>query len=61
MTGNTVIDAFWMWSIACVRAELKASLDQDFSFLDASKRLILVTGHRRESFGAGFREYLSAH
>ena len=56
VTGNTVVDA-----LKITEARLKTdaarrdTLDRQFSFLDRSKRLILVTGHRRESFGAGFR------
>jgi UDP-N-acetylglucosamine 2-epimerase (non-hydrolysing) len=34
--------------------ELKDRFDREFSFLDPAKRLILVTGHRRENFGEGF-------
>lgn len=55
VTGNTVIDAlFW------VRAKLKGDqslsegLSSSFDYLDPNKKLILVTGHRRESFGGGF-------
>ena len=33
---------------------LRTRFESRFDFLDASKRLILVTGHRRENFGAGF-------
>ena len=33
---------------------LKSSFNQRYSFLDDEKKLILVTGHRRESFGGGF-------
>jgi UDP-N-acetylglucosamine 2-epimerase (non-hydrolysing) len=33
----------------------KDALDRGFGWIDARKRLILVTGHRRESFGNGFR------
>jgi UDP-N-acetylglucosamine 2-epimerase (non-hydrolysing) len=57
VTGNTVIDA-----LLEVRqrlggdAELRRSAAARFGFLDDAKRLILVTGHRRESFGAGFEE-----
>ena len=55
VTGNTVIDAL---HAACARidsdAELRARLDARFPFLDPSKRLVLVTGHRRENFGDGF-------
>jgi len=39
---------------------LRKSFDGQFSFLDPSKRLILVTGHRRENFGEGFEQICSA-
>jgi UDP-N-acetylglucosamine 2-epimerase (non-hydrolysing) len=54
VTGNTVIDA-----LIDVIAKLEAdsakteAFEQSFG-LDPAKRLILVTGHRRESFGDGF-------
>jgi UDP-N-acetylglucosamine 2-epimerase (non-hydrolysing) len=61
VTGNTVIDA--LLSIVS-RIEhnpaLKQSLAIQFSFLDPDKRLILVTGHRRENFGEGFRNICRA-
>ena len=55
VTGNTVIDAL-------LEVNQKLKLDPEFSqmvarkfdFLDDSKRMILVTGHRRESHGEGF-------
>jgi len=55
VTGNTVID-----SLLLVQAklnsenELRDGLSKRFGFLAESKKLILVTGHRRESFGDGF-------
>jgi UDP-N-acetylglucosamine 2-epimerase (non-hydrolysing) len=55
ITGNTVIDAlFWIQEKIDAAPELAASLASHFEFRDTSKRLILVTGHRRESFGGGF-------
>jgi UDP-N-acetylglucosamine 2-epimerase (non-hydrolysing) len=61
VTGNTVVDALQR---AVVRmagdSELRARLDQEFAFLDARRRLILVTGHRRESFGAPIRSVCEA-
>jgi UDP-N-acetylglucosamine 2-epimerase len=61
VTGNTVIDAL-LWA--------KARLDTDSSihdavtahlpWLDPSKRLVLVTGHRRENFGASFDQICQA-
>ncbi|MES2878577.1 MAG: UDP-N-acetylglucosamine 2-epimerase (non-hydrolyzing) [Pseudomonadota bacterium] len=61
VTGNTVIDA--LLSVIQrleVNPALKTALDQMFSFLDAQKRLILVTGHRRENFGEGFENICNA-
>ena len=54
-TGNTVIDALHeAVKIMDDNAELKAKLAAQFPFLDPAKRLVLVTGHRRENFGDGF-------
>jgi UDP-N-acetylglucosamine 2-epimerase (non-hydrolysing) len=61
VTGNTVIDAlFEVVRKLDTNAELSAELGQTFEFLDADKRLILVTGHRRESFGGGFERICQA-
>ena len=55
VTGNTVIDALHDAVVIMDRdQELTAKLEAEFPFLDASKRLVLVTGHRRENFGEGF-------
>lgn len=55
VTGNTVIDAL---HAACAKldsdAGLSGRLADRFPFLDPGKRLVLVTGHRRENFGDGF-------
>jgi len=61
VTGNTVIDALM---------DVSKKLDEDialekkyqarFSFLDESKKMILVTGHRRENFGRGFDQICRA-
>lgn len=55
ITGNTVIDALLL-TVEKIRndASLRQQLDDRFAFLDPSRRLVLVTGHRRESFGSGF-------
>lgn len=55
VTGNTGIDALLM-TVEKIRKSptLKSRLEAEFSFLNPSKRLILVTGHRRENFGEGF-------
>jgi UDP-N-acetylglucosamine 2-epimerase (non-hydrolysing) len=55
ITGNTVIDALFLArEIIKTKQELKTTFKNQFNFLDANKRTILVTGHRRESFGGGF-------
>lgn len=55
VTGNTVIDALHeAVEIMDGDAELQARLAARFPFLDATRRLVLVTGHRRENFGDGF-------
>ncbi|MGR5287459.1 non-hydrolyzing UDP-N-acetylglucosamine 2-epimerase [Vibrio maritimus] len=61
VTGNTVIDALLMVKDKIEsNSDLKATLAAQFPFLDASKKLILVTGHRRESFGGGFERICEA-
>jgi UDP-N-acetylglucosamine 2-epimerase (non-hydrolysing) len=61
VTGNTVIDALLATTLRLkTQPELNAGFDQQFGFLDASKRLILVTGHRRENFGEGFEHICQA-
>ncbi|MFH1598675.1 MAG: UDP-N-acetylglucosamine 2-epimerase (non-hydrolyzing) [Pseudomonadota bacterium] len=57
VTGNTVIDAL-LAVVGRIEAEpeLATSLAARFPFLDAGKRLVLVTGHRRENFGEGFEQ-----
>ena len=55
VTGNTVLDALFLANeIIESKQELKNQFGEQFSFLDENKKLILVTGHRRESFGGGF-------
>ena len=61
VTGNTVIDA--LLDVAQhIRSDgtLSASLAAAFPFLDAQKKLLLVTGHRRENFGVGFERICKA-
>ena len=63
VTGNTVIDAL-QWVVAklkgntalsdeCIGTLKKAGYD--VQRLDGDKKLVLITGHRRENFGEGFR------
>ncbi|MDW5286470.1 UDP-N-acetylglucosamine 2-epimerase (non-hydrolyzing) [Alteromonas macleodii] len=61
VTGNTVIDALLSVSEKFkTDAALNSQMAEKFSFLDKSKKLILVTGHRRESFGGGFERICQA-
>ena len=55
ITGNTVIDSLLLAKeIIESKQELKKEFESKFEFLDLDKKLILVTGHRRENFGSGF-------
>ena len=58
VTGNTVIDALFLaldkiQNNEILREQITKSLNTQYK-LDSSKKLILVTGHRRENFGQGF-------
>lgn len=55
VTGNTVIDALEIAVEKTREPEAKKRFDRNFGFLDPDKKLVLVTAHRRESFGAGIR------
>jgi UDP-N-acetylglucosamine 2-epimerase (non-hydrolysing) len=60
VTGNTVIDALQQaTAIFTGDKALEHALADRFT-LDATKRLLLVTGHRRESFGGGFDRICTA-
>jgi len=54
VTGNTVVDALRHTTGLIKRPGINAGLRERFDFLGTDKRLILITGHRRESFGKGF-------
>lgn len=61
VTGNTVVDAL----LDVVRrldsdTALQRQMESQFSFLDSKKKLVLVTGHRRENFGTGFENICRA-
>jgi len=61
VTGNTVIDAL-LAVVDKLRNDqaLQAQFAERFSFLDPMRRLVLVTGHRRENFGKGFQNICNA-
>lgn len=61
VTGNTVIDALDLTlDTLDNRPDLQVSLASRHAWLDPSRKLVLVTGHRRENFGAGFVQICSA-
>lgn len=60
ITGNTVIDAL-LEVVERLETDPQNSAAFDLEFgIDPTKRMILVTGHRRESFGGGFERICSA-
>lgn len=61
VTGNTVIDALlWVNQLLDKDKVLHETLAAEFPFLNPEKKLILVTGHRRENFGEGFEHLCTA-
>ena len=62
VTGNTVIDALQMvvgklrddTALASEVANRISEMGYDVTRLDGTKRMVLITGHRRENFGEGF-------
>ena len=61
VTGNTVIDAL-LQTVARFDKDpgLVNSLSRRLPFLTPERRVVLVTGHRRESFGGGFERICEA-
>lgn len=61
VTGNTVIDAL-LQTVRAVSVDgpLKRAVDADLPTIAPDKQLVLVTGHRRESFGTGFQNICRA-
>ncbi|MBC6981696.1 non-hydrolyzing UDP-N-acetylglucosamine 2-epimerase [Caulobacter sp. 17J80-11] len=61
VTGNTVVDALLL-TVGRLATDpaVAARLAERFAFLNPTKQLVLVTGHRRESFGEGFRNICRA-
>ena len=61
VTGNTVIDALLTITDRLSNdMNLARDMQAKFPFLDTDKKMILVTGHRRESFGGGFERICQA-
>ncbi|TKF02071.1 non-hydrolyzing UDP-N-acetylglucosamine 2-epimerase [Vibrio kanaloae] len=61
ITGNTVIDALFMVrdKLKCDQ-KLSSNFIEQFEFLSTGRRIVLITGHRRESFGGGFERICQA-
>lgn len=57
--GNTVIDALLM-GLDIIKTHDESEYHNKVGDVDWSKRIVLVTGHRRESFGAGFESMCNA-
>lgn len=61
VTGNTVIDALLQTTDKILADHaFRARLDAHFPFLRDDRKLLLVTGHRRENFGSGFANICDA-
>ena len=68
VTGNTVIDALY-WVVGKIKSSEQLSNDLSATLLDAGydthrlsdgRKLVLITGHRRENFGDGFIQMCTA-
>jgi UDP-N-acetylglucosamine 2-epimerase (non-hydrolysing) len=68
VTGNTVIDALHMvvnrlkndTTLANIQVKVLAEAGYDVTRLESGRRLVLITGHRRENFGEGFISMVTA-
>jgi UDP-N-acetylglucosamine 2-epimerase (non-hydrolysing) len=68
VTGNTVIDALYMVvdrlkkdkALSDHQVNVLAEAGYDVTRLDNGRRLVLITGHRRENFGKGFISMVTA-
>lgn len=61
VTGNSVIDALlWVRDKVMSDQHMADKLAANYPFIDPNKKMILVTGHRRESFGGGFERICHA-
>ncbi len=68
VTGNTVIDALHIVveklktdkALACKQTNALANAGYNVNRVDFGKKLVLITGHRRENFGEGFIRMVTA-
>lgn len=59
VVGNTVIDALF-WGLELLKQKDQKTFVKQFNYLNLSKPIILITCHRRESFGAPFEKLCRA-
>ncbi|MBN1983704.1 MAG: UDP-N-acetylglucosamine 2-epimerase (non-hydrolyzing) [Chitinivibrionales bacterium] len=57
--GNTVIDALFL-GLRIIKENGEIPYAKYFSFINDAQRIVLITGHRRESFGEPFKNICSA-
>lgn len=60
VTGNTVIDALLLMRDKIARSCWTPDLSSPLAALNDDRRVVLITGHRRENFGDGFRRICAA-
>jgi len=61
ITGNSVVDTLLLTVDKLQRQpQLQARMNDSFAFLRSGSRMILITGHRRESFGEKFKNFCRA-
>ncbi len=60
VTGNTVIDSLLLVRNKLNNNSIKSKFMERFNFLDSTKKMVLITGHRRENFGQGFKNICTA-
>jgi len=60
VTGNTVIDALQITLDKIKNGYTNGTIENLIKTIDCNKKMVLVTGHRRESFGSGFENVCEA-
>lgn len=58
LVGNTIIDT--LFTTLSIIEKYHNEYKEKFDYLDENKKMVLVTGHRRESFGQPFRNICNA-
>lgn len=60
VTGNTVVDALYDVLDIIESRRINRRFERKFEFLRKNRKIVLITGHRRESFGEGFKNVCNA-